>query len=791
MDNTIDNEKNRNKGKISSVNKSHSENKARQAQYRRTREISGRCIAVLSLFLCATVILSLVLFKMEFFDYDAYQKKVIDQITVGSSLTANRGVIYDSAGNVLATNKTTWRVFISPVDIKTDRKNTKNDKSELIARGLSEILGIDYDTVFAKTQKTSTLDQTIKKEVDEEAKNRVLSFISENSLDSMVHIEASSKRYYPYGDFASHIIGFTGSDNQGLFGLESSYDKYLCGKNGRYIYTKDAKGNQLPLEYISYEEALNGADIHTTIDMYIQRTLEEHIEKALAETGAKNRITGIVMNVNDGSVLGMATGPSYNLNSPYELDNLSLKKLEGSGYAQGSEEYNALKASLLYTMWNNKAISEIYEPGSTFKVITASIAIDSGAVKESDRFDCIGYYKIGGYRISCHKKTGHGHGITFGYGLQQSCNPTMMQATARVGARKFYDYYTSFGYLDKTGIDLPSEAKGIFHTYEGLGTTELATASFGQRFKVSPITHLRAIAAAANGGYLVIPHLVDSITDSKGNIIYSFDNSDKKQVISSQTSDTVSRILEEGVSGDGGARNAGVKGYKIAAKTGTSQKFDDSTGKDTGNRIGSCVAFAPSENTEIAIIFIVDEPTCFSKYGSMVAAPYISSMMSKILPYLGYEKDYSLISDDYRTATVGNYVGEDVAAAVEKVKSLGLICYVNGKQVNGQTKLVGTVASQTPVATSELESKDGAVYLYTGDYTVSETVSVPNVIGKTLAEANVMLTNAGFNIKISGAGSLSLDGNVTVASQSLIAGLEAVRGEVIILTLLYDDGEDG
>ncbi|MDY3845341.1 MAG: penicillin-binding transpeptidase domain-containing protein [Eubacteriales bacterium] len=787
MDNYVNNFKKRRKDEY----KKDELNRSGRTEYKCTRETSKRCFAVLSLFLCAAVVLSLVLFKMEFIDYDAYQKKVIDQITVGSSLNANRGIIYDSQGNVLATNKTTWRVFISPVDIKTDKKNTKNDKSELIARGLSYILNLSYDSVFAKTQKTSTLDQTIKKGIDEETKNRVLTFISENSLDSMVHIEASSARYYPYGSFASHVIGFTGSDNQGLFGLEASYDKYLTGTGGRYIYTKDAKGNQLPLEYISYEAAKNGADIHTTIDMYIQRILEEHIEKALAETGAQNRITGIVMNVNDGSILGMATGPSYDLNSPYALDDISLKKLENSGFDQGSEEYNTLKASLLYTMWNNKAISEIYEPGSTFKVITASIAIDSGAVKESDRFDCIGYYKIGGYRISCHKKTGHGHGITFGYGLQQSCNPTMMQATARVGAEKFYDYYTKFGYLEKTGIDLPSEAKGIFHTYEGLGTTELATASFGQRFKVSPITHLRAIAAAANGGYLVLPHLVDSITDCDGNVIYRFDNSNGKQIISTETSATVSRILEEGVSGDGGARNAGVKGYKIAAKTGTSQKFDDSTGKDTGNRIGSCIAFAPSDNTEIAMIFIVDEPTCFSKYGSMVAAPYISSMMSKILPYLGYEKDYSLISDDCRTVTVGNYVGDDVTSAVEKVKSLGITCYVNGKQVTGQTKINGTVSYQTPVATSEIENKSGAVYLYTSDYSVSETVTVPNTVGKTLSEANIILTNAGFNIRITGAASLSIDGNVTVASQSLIAGSEATKGSVITLTLLYDDGDDG
>ncbi len=759
----------------------------RWVQYGHNFNISKRGLYILVFFFSVAVLLICVLFKMQFFDYESYQQRVIDQITVGSAMKANRGALYDANGTLLATNKTVWRVFLSPVDIKNHKKKTGEDKSELIAKGLSEILGVDYYALYDKTQKGSTLDQTVKKGIDEEKKARVLEFISENSLEDMVHIEAESTRYYPFGTLASHVIGFTGSDNQGLFGIESSMNEFLTGTDGRYVYTKDAKGNQLPLEYISYEEAIDGASITTTLDVYIQRVLEENVSLALSETGATNRVCAAIMEVNTGAILGMATAPSYDLNTPFVLDAASQATLDGSGYEVGSAEYNSLKSTLLYTMWNNKIISEIYEPGSTFKVITASIGIDSGSITENDRFDCIGYYKIGGYRISCHKKTGHGSGITFATGLQQSCNPTMMQTVARIGAKSFYEYYTKFGYTEKTGIDLPSEAKGIFHTYEGLGTTELATASFGQRFKVSPIAHLRAIAAAANGGYLVTPHLVDRVVAADGSTVYKYDTANKTQIISSKTSETVSKILEQGVSGDGGARNAGVLGYKVAAKTGTSQKFDDATGNDTGERIGSCIAYAPSDDAKIAVIFIVDEPQTFSKYGSVVAAPYISRILSDVLPYLGYEPSYDE-GTQIPTVTIKDYIGRNVSEAVCEILSEGLLCYVNGKECKDANSVYGTVRAQTPVATSEIQIQPATVYLYTDDYNIYKTLTVPNVIGKTLSEANTLLTNAGLNIRISGLGTAA--GSVTVGAQSIAAGTEVEAGTLITLTPLYKDGEE-
>ena len=338
------------------------------------------------------------------------------------------------------------------------------------------------------------------------------------------------------------------------------------------------------------------------------------------------------MNVKTGAILAMATSSPFDCNAPFALDDLSLAKLDGTGLAKDSEEYAKLKSELLYTMWRNKATSELYEPGSTFKIITAATALDLGVVTPTDTFDCTGALQIGGYSISCHKRGGHGHGFSFAYGLQQSCNPTLMQVGARIGAERFYDYFVKFGYLEKTGIDLPSEVTGLFHKKEAIGTTELATASFGQRFKVSIIGQLTAIAAVANGGELVTPYLVERILDPEGNVVFTHETEVRRQVVSREAAGTVSAILEEGVSGTGGARNAYVKGYKVAAKTGTSQKFDvlDANG-NSFLRVGSCVAFAPSDEPEIAAIIVVDEPQT-AKYGAIVAAPYISSLLTSVLP---------------------------------------------------------------------------------------------------------------------------------------------------------------
>ena len=427
-------------------------------------------------------------------------------------------------------------------------------------------------------------------------------------------------------------------------------------------------------------------------------------------------------------------------------------------------------------MWSNKAISETYEPGSTFKIITVSAALDLGVCKESDTFSCNGYHTVGGWRIKCHKTTGHGHNFTLAYGLQMSCNPTMMTIAERIGAENFYSYVQKFGYFEKTGIDLPSEARTIFHELNNIGSTELATASFGQRFKVSIISQLTAIAAVANGGNLVEPYLVSKIIDSNGNTVSEHETIVKRRVISEDVAKTVSDILEKGVSGDGGAKNAYVDGYLVAAKTGTSQKFD--VLDENGNsylRIGSTVAYSPSDTGGIAVIIVVDEPMSQVKYGSVVAAPYVSNLLTSILPYLDYQSTRE--STEY---TVGNYIGADVKSVAENLKKNGISYTVVG---NGDK-----VIDQIPKADISILKSVSTIYLYT-EKRDDEYASVPSVVGLSIREANLLLSKSGLNVRITGGLSESCTG-MTVTSQSLPLGAKVKKGSVITLTVLGTDFED-
>ncbi len=742
-----------------------------------------RAFAVFCVFGAALLFLVGKIFYMQYFKYDSYQQKVLDQITYSSSLSARRGNIYDSNMNPLATNKTVWRIFISPKDIYEYSIKNNLNYSDIISKGLSEILDIPYDTIYEKTQKKNRLDETIMKEVDEKTTDKVLTFITENGLSRMVYTQASTTRYYPFGNLAAHVIGFTGSDNQGLFGLEQYYDDDLTGVDGKYITAVDAHSNEIPYDYSSYIPAKDGLSIVTTIDSFIQRELENELAEIISEFNVQNRATGIVMNVNTGAIYAMATAPDFNLNEPYVLDEVSESILKGSNYAEDSDEYKSLRTSLLYDMWRNKAVSELYEPGSTYKIITASMGIELGATTYNDHsFSCPGYHIVGGARIGCWRPAGHGSGITFAYGLQQSCNPTLMQLAARIGSSNFYNYFKSFGYLSKTGIDLPSESQTIFHTEKGLGTVELATASFGQRFKVTPIQQITAIAAVANGGYLVTPHLIDSLIDSEGNTVYQYEQETKRQVISSQTAKVVSEILEEGVSGTGASKNAYVAGYRIAAKTGTSEKLDkpDKNGNFT-LRIGSCVAYAPYVDTSIAVIIIVDEPIV-NYYGATVAAPYISDLLTKIMPYLGYEPNYTDEQLNSLSVRIGNYVGKTVGAAKKALSSLGLSSDALGADDSA------IITAQSPAPSTSLTKNMGSVILYT-EYNNTETTTVPNVLGKSVTEANQILLSRGLNIKVEGAKNYAISDTVYAKAtyQSIEAGMSAEKGTVITVKFLYDD----
>lgn len=716
-------------------------------------------------------------FSLGFFKYSYYIDKTYDQITTSTALTANRGTIYDSSMNVLASSSTTWRLFVSSKDIKTREKNDGVDYTKIIANGLADIINTTPSVISEKIKGTNTLDITLKKSIDKEQYDRVLTFIKDNKLESLVFLEALSERLYPNGTLMAHVLGFTGSDSQGLYGLEYYYDDYLKGEDGYYLYAKDAVGNALDTEYTTYVPAKDGASLVTTLDTYIQEVLEATIEEVRVNHLVDNRVSGIVMNIHTGAILAMATTSPFNPNSPFELDSVSQAKLDSSGYAADSEEYKAYKRELLEIMWSNKAISETYEPGSTFKLITVSAALDSGVATLNDTFSCNGYKQIGGYRIRCHKVTGHGSGFNLGYGLQMSCNPCMMSLAERLGANRFYSYVDRFGYFEKTGIDLPSEASTIFHKEENIGTTELATASFGQRFKVTMINHLRAICAVANGGTLVTPYVVERIVSSDGEIIMQHQSSGGDLVISAEVSETVSKILVDGVNGDGGAKNAGVFGYDIAAKTGTSQKFD--VLDENGNsylRISSTVAYALDPENGIAMIIIADEPNSTVKYGSVVAAPYVSKVLEKVLPYLNYKSNAPEIN-----VTVDDYVGLNIDTAKKLITEAGLAYEVVG---NGDK-----VLAQTPRGVETVTLPLSRIILYT-EIVEDEYVLVPSLIGLTTKEAITLASNAGLNICITGNELTNMAGGRTVCEQSLTAGTKVKRGSVIKIRPITTEFED-
>lgn len=735
---------------------------------RRTIAI-GLAMTVFALYLAVN------LFRLQIGKYGYYREKVFDQITTTSALKARRGAIYDSDMNLLATHSITWRVFLSTKQIKAAIKESGISYDSIIAEGLSSLLSLKKADLLDKIRNTSVLDVTVKKRVSDEEYRAVIAWIEKEGLSDLVFTEAQYAREYPAGTMAAHVLGFVGSDNQGLYGLEYQYDKILKGEDGYYLYAKDASGNELPIEYATYVPPKDGYSLVTTIDSYVQKRLEYQIECIRINHDVQNRVCGIVMDTKTGAILAMATSSPFDPSDPYTLDAVSEAKLLSSGYESGSPEYKAYKKELMEIMWSNKAVSELYEPGSTFKILTVSAALDSGAAKMTDRFSCHGYHTVGGWRIKCHKVKGHGSGFTLAYGLQMSCNPTMMQIAERTGASTFYNYMERFGYFQKTGIDLPSEALGIFHKEENLGSTELATASFGQRFKVSLIRQLTAIATVANGGVSVTPYVVERVLDADGKVVSEHEYTEGERVIRADVAEEVSKALIEGVSGDGGAKNAYVPGYDIAAKTGTSEKFDilDANGKSY-LRIGSTVAFSEVDEGGVAVILMVDEPTTTVKYGSVVAAPYVGNLMAEILPHLGAK---SSIPDT--TATVPDLVGKSTTDAAKALKDAGI-----SYEIIGSGK---TVLYQTP-RKGEISTLKTKVLLFTEEK--DRYVTVPNLCNLSLAEANKILMQEGFQIALSGIENASLSEGATVTAQSIPPGTVVARGTEITLRIVFLDFED-
>lgn len=731
----------------------------------------------LGLIICAVfAILLLRILFIQTFGFEEYQSKVLDQITTESKVPADRGKIYDRNGNVLATNITTYRVFISPSGIKDAQEKVEDgtDYAKIVSRGLSELLGVSYDSVHTQvTEYTKYLDRTIKRRVDEETADLVREYIDEHGLQSMIYLEAQSTRYYPGETLAAHMIGFTSNDGVGLYGLEYQYDEYLKGIDGYYIKARDSYGNEMPNDYSSYIKAVDGYNLQTTIDTTVQSFLEEELERTVIDHKAANRACGIVIDVKTGGVLAMATSSPFDLNDPWGLDDLSMATLQGSGYAEGSEEYANLQRELLTEMWSNKAVTESYIPGSTFKIVTSAMALEEQGGKIPKIVHCSGHKTVLGQKIHCHKVQGHGD-LTFAEGLQQSCNVWFMTLGELVGVDTYQQYVKAFGYKEKTGIDLPGEGNSIFASE--MSDLDLAIYAFGQNFNVTPLQQLSAISAVANGGKLMEPYIVEQITDNAGNVIYQHEVTSKRQVVSEKVCEELSKILEDGVSGNGGAKNAYVAGYRVAAKTGTSEK----KGAEFADReayICSTVAYAPADDPEVAIIIIVDEPTKGVLYGSTVAAPYVGNVLENILPYLGVSPIYTEAEQAKMAVSVPHCRQKTLNEAIALIQKAGLDYTVVG-DADGDA----IVTAQSPSPYVRVEKSSGKVVLYVGDAEPTDDVVVPDLSGRTAVQANALLIGSGLNIRIQGSSSDISGTSGIVSTQSIAAGTKVRRGTVVVVT---------
>ncbi len=736
--------------------------------------VTARSRVALVIILFAMLLLCVRFAYLQLIDPSDYRTQALDQYTSSVTIAAKRGAIYASDGTTeLAVSATVYNCFISPFHIDEMVDNTKDTSEEqtfdeildTLSKGLSKILGVDETLIREKGQKKNSQYQMIKKFLSETEEEAVRLFIDENGFERIVHLEETTKRYYRYGALASHLIGFTGTDNQGLAGIEAVYNEYLSGVDGKSVKAADGYGNELDSGVGStYIPATDGYNVVTTIDWSIQNSIEKYIRQCYDEHQPNGRVQCVVMDVKNGDLLGSGIYPNYDLNNYNQLTDYYQELYDL--FVGTEEERAAYKTKLLYEMWNNTIATQTYEPGSTFKIITSAMALEDGAIDaNSSTFYCNGGTWVLDQEIHCHDTSGHGT-QTFAEAIVNSCNPAFIQIGSAVGTNRFKAYFDEFGYGDVTGSDLLGEVSSIYYQTTGaqFEAVELATYSFGQTFKVTPIQHLRAMSAVANGGYLVFPHTVKSLVDDSGNVVKTFEYETARQVISSETCDIIMKSLVNST------KNASVSGYNVVSKTGTSEKRD--TPQD--DYISSCVTFAPAEDPQIAIMVLVDDPTMGQYYGSAVAAPVVANVLTEVLPHLGISPD-----KDETSISVPDYSGKTVTDAEAAIEALGenVQCVVrgNGDRVISQLPSGGTVISP-----------NGVVILYTEGSQIQPDATVPNVVGMSPSRAIKALINADLNISVKGIFNNDFE-NCKVVAQSVEAGQIVLPGTVIELEFLYDE----
>lgn len=690
------------------------------------------------------------------------QESAVDLQLADTTVSAKRGTIYDANGNVLAESASVWQVVMSPVNFKNDKQR------QAAAKGLSEIFDLEYNDVLDDTKQQSHY-VVVKRRIESDEREKVLELIDtlkkDYSCSGVIQLLDDYKRYYPKNSLASSVIGFTGSDDQGLEGIEYEYDSYLSGTPGRIITAQNARGTDMPFRYEQNVESEDGNNVYLTIDETIQSICEKYMQKGVEDNNVLNKGVCIAMDVNTGAILAMVTTDGYDLNNPYELSAKDKKKIKSTAKSKQAEAESAA----LSNMWRNKAVADTYMPGSVFKMCVASAALEENLVNEKTSFTCTGSIEVEGETIHCSNISGHGT-QNFVEVISNSCNPAFIQIGQMLGASKFRQYYQGFGFSDKTGIDLPGEAEDSFWKEGKMGGVDLAVASFGQNFSITPIQMITACAAVSNGGYVVQPHVVSKITDSKGNVIKTVDKKVKRQVISDDTSKKMNEYLEYNTERQGAAAGY-ISGYKVAGKTGTTEKrgvtkIESSFSEDY---ISSFCGYAPADDPQIAMLVFFDTPDGDAYYGSQVSSPVFINIMSEVLPYLDVKTSYTDEELGYVDASAGDYTGVSVDEAKTAVEADGFTATVKG---NGST-----VISQIPTVSSGLQ-KGGSIVLYTDSDSQSETVSVPSLIGLSPDEVNDVASAYGLNVSFSGATTSS----GTSSSQNIEAGTSVSPGTVITVS---------
>lgn len=690
------------------------------------------------------------------------QESAVDLQLADTTVSAKRGTIYDANGNVLAESASVWQVVMSPVNFKNDKQR------QAAAKGLSEIFDLEYNDVLDDTKQQSHY-VVVKRRIESDEREKVLELIDtlkkDYSCSGVIQLLDDYKRYYPKNSLASSVIGFTGSDDQGLEGIEYEYDSYLSGTPGRIITAQNARGTDMPFRYEQNVESEDGNNVYLTIDETIQSICEKYMQKGVEDNNVLNKGVCIAMDVNTGAILAMVTTDGYDLNNPYELSAKEKKKIKSTAKSKQAEAESAA----LSAMWRNKAVADTYMPGSVFKMCVASAALEENLVNEKTSFTCTGSISVEGETIHCSNISGHGT-QNFVEVISNSCNPAFIQIGQMLGAGKFRQYYQGFGFSDKTGIDLPGEAEDSFWKEGKMGGVDLAVASFGQNFTITPIQMITACAAVSNGGYVVQPHVVSKITDSKGNVIKTVDKKVKRQVISDDTSKKMNEYLEYNTERQGAAAGY-ISGYKVAGKTGTTEKrgvtkVESSFSEDY---ISSFCGYAPADDPQIAMLVFFDTPDGDAYYGSQVSSPVFINIMSEVLPYLDVKTSYTDEELGYVDASAGDYTGVSVDEAKTAVEADGFTATVKG---NGST-----VISQIPTVSSGLQ-KGGSIVLYTDSDSQSETVSVPSLIGLSPDEVNDVASAYGLNVSFSGATTSS----GTSSSQNIEAGTSVSPGTVITVS---------